>query len=147
MDGRIRFQLIGIHWSESHCASLSCTMLIVQKQTDNIKISSSFGIPILKVSWHFSRRQTIEVPYLVSVHNLLHGDAASNLGVESKTGDGNGSRDLIGRWEGGRDYNAADLHLRVDATFSIACRAAAAEGQAWCAGSTQASNKGMNCVR
>lgn len=100
---------------------------------------SIFGIPIY-FFWLFPIQQTYNSS--APVHDLLHGDAASDLGIESKTGDGNGSRDLIGRWEGGRRHNAANLHLRVYATFSIACRAAAAEGQARCTGSTQASNKG-----
>lgn len=68
------------------------------------------------------------------IHNLLHGDAASNLGVDSKAGDGDGSWDLVGRGEGGRHDHAADLDLRVDAAFPIARRATAAQGQAWCAG-------------
>ena len=104
-------------------------LFVVEHQNINLHVCPLWDF-LLLLRTITDRQEKSSLP----IHNLLHGDAASNLGVDSKAGDGDGSWDLVGRGEGGRHDHAADLDLRVDASFPIARRATAAQGQAWCTG-------------
>eukprot|EP00562_Extubocellulus_spinifer_P021992 CAMPEP_0178621120 /NCGR_PEP_ID=MMETSP0698-20121128/5644_1 /TAXON_ID=265572 /ORGANISM="Extubocellulus spinifer, Strain CCMP396" /LENGTH=127 /DNA_ID=CAMNT_0020260133 /DNA_START=256 /DNA_END=636 /DNA_ORIENTATION=+ len=67
---------------------------------------------------------------LVPIHDFLHRNAASNLGVHGETDDGNSGRNLVSGREGGGYHSAADLNLGIDAAFTITGWTAATKREA-----------------
>jgi hypothetical protein len=72
----------------------------------------------------------------LTIHNLLHGNHASALGVQGQTQDSHGGRNLIIAGESRRVNAAAAMSLHVEAAASVhlALRTTASAGEAWSSG-------------
>ena len=81
------------------------------------KMMTCFALAMVK-RW-CSSSQNKQIHRLFSVHNLLHGHAAADLGVDSKSSNGDGSRDLVSGGESGRYHDATGLNLSIHASLPV----------------------------